>query len=61
MEKALENNNLLFNKPMIQDEFTGLYYDPTAITNNLIKIGDQRMDKINLNKKDDLTTHKSNK
>ena len=26
---------------MIQDEFTGLFYDPAAITNNLIKTSDQ--------------------
>ena len=26
---------------MIQDEFTGLFYDPSAITNNLIKTNDQ--------------------
>jgi len=30
---------------MTQDEFTGLFYDPTAITNNLINTCDQMITK----------------
>ncbi len=48
---------------MIQDEFTGLYYDPTSITNNLIKTNDKiktkngakHIKKGNSNKEKDFT------
>ena len=34
---------------LIQDEFTGLFYDPYAITKNLIKTSDQMIAKNNKN------------
>lgn len=53
---------------MIQDEFTGLFYDPTAITNNLIKTSDQmkiknetnHIKKGNSDKEKDTTGYKLN-
>ena len=54
---------------MIQDEFTGLFYDPSAITNNLIKTSDQMITKNGAkpikkgksNKEKDSTDSKLNK